>query len=118
MHRVHYAGGSVLTGDAIAAALLEYAAALARNASSATVEVPVREENGRRGVAEVLIGPASQLVSTHEPDLDDDALDDEILDVELVERFSVASRGLDSSAAEPLDEDQSILPAIDYDVPD
>jgi hypothetical protein len=112
MHRVHYAGGSVLTGDAIAAALLDYASALARRASSATVDIPVREEDGSQGIAQVLIGPASQFVTTHEP-----GPGDEILDDELVERFTAATRTLDSSAARPLDDGQSTVPPVDYDVP-
>ncbi|WP_426515537.1 hypothetical protein ACPPVQ_13095 [Diaminobutyricibacter sp. McL0618] len=112
MHRVQYAGGSVLTGDVIAAALLEYAAALARNSSSATVEIPVRETDGERGIAQVLIGPASQLVSTHAP-----GIGDEIEDDELVRRFTLATRRLAPAAASPLADDQSTVPQEDFDLP-
>ncbi|NEN05078.1 hypothetical protein G3T36_04255 [Diaminobutyricibacter tongyongensis] len=112
MHRVQYAGGSVLTGDAIATALLEYAAALARNATSATVEIPVREADGERGIAQVLIGPASQLVSTHEPDIPDD-----IVDAELVERFAVATRQLAPATGSALTESESVVPVDDFDTP-
>lgn len=113
MHRVQYAGGSVLTGDAIASALLEYAAALARQSTSATVEIPVREADGALGVAQVLIGPASQLVSTHEPgSTDGDA--DEIVDDELVERFTHAIRVLGPAVGYPLD---ATAPGDDYDLP-
>lgn len=112
MHQVHYAGGSVLTGDVIAAALLEYAAALARNSTSVTVEIPVRETDGARGFAQVLIGPASQLVSTHAP-----GAGDEIEDDELVEQFIAATRRLAPVAAVPLDDDQSTVPRDDFDLP-
>ena len=40
MHRIHYAGTSILTGSAIAIALVDYAQALAEVGSSATVDVP------------------------------------------------------------------------------
>jgi hypothetical protein len=112
MHRVQYAGGSVLTGDAIANALLEYAAALARNATSATVEIPVREADGKRGVAQVLIGPASQLVSTHEPGTTDDIEDDE-----LVESFALATRRLAPANGSPIVEGQSSMPRDEFDLP-
>ena len=112
MHRVQYAGGSVLTGDAIATALLEYASALARNATSATVEIPVREADGERGIAQVLIGPASQLVSTHEP-----GVLDEIEDDELVERFATATRALAPAAGSALIEGESLMPGDDFDTP-
>ena len=42
MDRIHCAGNSILTGSAIAAALLEYAEALAKVGTSATVEIPTR----------------------------------------------------------------------------
>lgn len=112
MHRVHYAGGTLLTGDAIASALLEYAAALARKATSATVEIPVREADDGLGVAQVLIGPASQLVSTPEPGYGDEIIDDEV-----VERFALATRQLEPSLALPLDDGLSTMPAVDYDNP-
>lgn len=112
MHRVHYAGGSVLTGDAIAGALLEYAAALARKSSSATVEIPVREPDGNRGIAQVLIGPASQLVSTHEQ-----SETNEIEDDELVKRFELATRRLATPVGAALPEGQAPLPSTEFDLP-
>ena len=78
MHRIHYAGDSILTGSAIARGVLDYAQALAQVGASATVDVPTRESDGSRGHVEMLIGPASQL-SAHEEDevageeLEDDA---------------------------------------------
>jgi hypothetical protein len=113
MHRVQYAGGSVLTGDDIATALLEYAAALARNASSATVEIPVREADGERGVAQVLIGPASQFVSTHEP-----GNAAEIEDAALVESFSLATRRLAPASGSPLVDGESPMPSEEFDLPE
>lgn len=54
-----YAGGTFVTSDRIADALLEYAAALANAARASTVDVPVVGEARVR----MLIGPASQLMS-------------------------------------------------------
>ena len=63
MDHIHYAGDTLLTGSEIAAALLEYAQALAGAGSSDTVEIPVRTSDGLEQRATFVIGPASQLVS-------------------------------------------------------
>ncbi|MCS5718725.1 hypothetical protein N1027_11335 [Herbiconiux sp. CPCC 205763] len=80
MDRIHYAGDSLLTGTEIARALLEYAKALAKTEQSATVDIPVRHDDGTVGRANFLVGPASQLVSESEAspfgELDDPALVD------------------------------------------
>jgi hypothetical protein len=82
MDRIHYAGDSILTGTAIAAALLEYAAALARADASETVRIPTREEDGSEGRSTLLIGPASQLTADSE-----ESEFDELVDEQLVARF-------------------------------
>lgn len=64
MDRINYAGDSLLTGSAIAHALLDYAQALSQAGASATVVVPVIDDRGERTRAEVLVGPASQLLAT------------------------------------------------------
>ena len=67
MDRIHYAGDSILTGSEIARALLDYAQALAVAGTSATVDIPVVDEgDGSIGRSELLIGPASQLISDTE----------------------------------------------------
>ena len=64
MERIYYAGDRFLTGTDIARALVAYAAALAQQGSAGAIEIPVRhEENGRPGVVNFLVGPASQLVT-------------------------------------------------------
>jgi len=82
MRKVIYAGTSFYTGDRLAEALLEYANLLAHRNMSETVYVPARTPEGVRGEIEVLIGPASQLVS--EPT---DGQFEEIEDEAVVERF-------------------------------
>ena len=83
MHKIHYAGDSIVTGSEIARALLDYAQALSQVSASATVEVPTLEEDGERGRVELLIGPASQL-SAHEVRTDGE----DIVDDHLVERMT------------------------------
>jgi hypothetical protein len=65
MELIHYADGSVLTGTAIARALIDYAQVLAANATAATVDIPTREPDGSIGRAQFLLGPASQIVSVN-----------------------------------------------------
>jgi hypothetical protein len=75
MDRIHYAGNSILTGTTIAHALLDYAQALAQVGASATVDIPTLNDDGTLGRSEVLIGPASQLISTAEESRFDDVTD-------------------------------------------
>ncbi|WP_431220857.1 hypothetical protein [Leifsonia xyli] len=63
MRRIVYAGTAFYTGDALAEALLEYARALARHDIADTVFVPGRTMQGDLDRIELLIGPASQIVS-------------------------------------------------------
>jgi hypothetical protein len=78
MRRVYYSSGSMLTGDTIAHAVLEYAEALAKDGRADIVEIPVVLPTGNQGTATLLIGPSSQLASvSEESDLrepDDDSL--------------------------------------------
>lgn len=67
MERVAYAGEQFLTGSAISHALISYAQALAAVGEAGAVTIPIVGDNGDPGSAEVLVGPASQLVATHVP---------------------------------------------------
>jgi hypothetical protein len=62
MKRVYYSGGSVLTGDRTADAVVRYAGALATRAASDTIDIPISLTDGSVGRAQLLIGPASQFV--------------------------------------------------------
>ena len=79
MERVHYAGSSILTGSAIAHALLDYAQALAEVGTSATTQIPTLNDDGTPGMSEVLIGPASQLIADTEESPYDEVVDDELV---------------------------------------
>ncbi|WP_353816377.1 hypothetical protein [Agromyces sp. SYSU T00266] len=95
MDRIHYAGGELLTGSAIADAIVDYAAALASRRSAASVDIPIRADDGSTARAHMLIGPASQLLTEPvETDLE------ELVDEELVSRLRAATTAL--SAIRPM----------------
>ncbi|QEW00752.1 hypothetical protein F6J84_12005 [Microbacterium caowuchunii] len=91
MDRIHYAGDAILTGTEIARALLDYAQALAQAGTSATVDIPTVNADGSPGRSEVLVGPASQLISDSEESPHPDPVDED-----LVARLGAESRRLRS----------------------
>jgi hypothetical protein len=78
MKSIHYAGDVLMTGDALADAVVKYAESLAQNNTSAAIDVPVVTEQGVATSASFLLGPASQLVAvpvvSEFPDPEDDTL--------------------------------------------
>jgi len=80
MRRVYYSSGSMLTGDAIAHAVLEYAEALAKDGRADIVEIPVVLASGSTGTATLLIGPSSQLASVTEESQSNTPLDESLVD--------------------------------------
>ena len=66
MKRIHYASGSLLTGDKIADVLVGYAAALATNEAAAEVRAPALSADGTVGPVLLLLGPASQIMAEDE----------------------------------------------------
>ena len=103
MERIHYATGSILTGTEIARALIDYAEALAKVGSSASVDIPTRHADGTEGRANFLVGPASQLVSETE-----DSELPELTEPEVVEELRRATLRL--ADAHPQTSDSDILP--------
>lgn len=92
MRRIVYAGETLLTSDEVAAAVLSYAASLARAGAAETVVVPGVDEQGRPTEVELLVGPASQMAS--EPvDVDFEVSAAEFLD-DLSQRTSSRARPL------------------------
>ena len=82
MKRILYSGGSVVTGDRVADAVLEYASELARQESSDTLQIPSVSDAGTAGHTQLLLGPASQfIVEEVETSVDDPT------DADLVERI-------------------------------
>jgi hypothetical protein len=74
MRRIVYAGGTFITDDAAAAAVCDFAAALANVGRAAALEVPIIDEHGDRSEVEIVVGPASQVLS-EKVDGDDGRLD-------------------------------------------
>jgi hypothetical protein len=98
MERIYYASGVVQTGSSISRALLSYAELLSRHKASATVDIPVRRPDGSEGRANLLIGPASQLLS--------ESYDEqpELTDEKLVAEIEAKTRRLMGGPAGPLDD--------------
>lgn len=107
MDLIRYAGESVLTGSAIAAALLEYAEVLAKANTSTTVDIPIRNEDGTIGRSKFLIGPASQLVSTAQ-----ESEFEELIDDDLVAYFEAETAALRQGRAVAVEREDHVLPPI------
>ncbi|MCP2032178.1 hypothetical protein L1277_002277 [Okibacterium sp. HSC-33S16] len=79
MKRIHYAGTSFVTGDAIARALIDLARALTEKNHSDVVEVPIARNDGSPGRVEILITPGG-MVFESEPTLVRDIVDEALID--------------------------------------
>ena len=82
MKRIHYTDEYMVTGDTIAAAVVEYARALAMKNKSDMVDLPGRDRAGLHQRFQILLGPASQMLvseeQTDEDEIDDPGLVDDI----------------------------------------
>lgn len=103
MRRIHYAGGSLVTGDAIADVVLRFAEALAKQSAAEEIRVPSLSPSGAREEALLLVGPASQLLATKEEGAED------LTDDEFVQRYEAAIRALRPRAALPLGPDSGLM---------
>jgi len=99
MDRLHYAGHSVITGTAIAEALLDYAQALAQATGSATVQIPTVNDDGTPGRSEILVGPSSQLISDAEPSEHDEVIDENLVAYLRAEAVSLRTHGVPAGGA-------------------
>jgi hypothetical protein len=61
MKQVHYDGHTLVTGSAVADALVSYAANVARMTTSTVVEIPVLEEDGEVGSHTLLLNTGTAL---------------------------------------------------------
>lgn len=68
MKYIHYDSSMILTGDAIADAVLDYAAILGANSRTDTVAIPAVADDGSVTRTSVLLGPASELTVSAAPD--------------------------------------------------
>jgi hypothetical protein len=99
METIYYANDTLRTGTDISRAVLAYAGALARRNSSATIDIPVRRDDGTVGRANLLLGPASQLVAEAYTDGAD-----EIIDEDLVADLHTHIKKLSIGTGRPLEE--------------
>lgn len=77
---LHYTGGSVLMADDVCDALIRYARVLAAAQSSDVLVVPVVDAAGVLVTAELLIGPASQLLAVPVPGTEETGRDQTVID--------------------------------------
>ena len=68
MKRIFHPGGSIVTGSALADAVMLYAEALSNRRETDVVDIPVISDDGSPGRAQFLIGASSQLVSVTSAD--------------------------------------------------
>lgn len=63
MRKIYYSGGSVVVSDQVCKAILRYSRALARAGTADIVVFPAFTIEHPRGIAHILVGPSSQLLS-------------------------------------------------------
>lgn len=61
MKSINFAGGALVTGDAVAASLLDYMSQLSPTSNSVTVDIPVLEKNGTISTHTIVLSAAVQL---------------------------------------------------------
>ena len=93
MKRISYAEDHLVTGDDIADAVMAYAQALAMKGRSDSIDVPAVDRNGAPRVFSILVGPASQMLTSDSLSVDE-ARGDEILDERLVAELASRTAAL------------------------
>lgn len=81
MRKLYYAGGSIIISDQVCKSILRYGRALARSGSSDLVVLPAFTENFGKGVAHILLGPASQMLSVPTAEFDIDLADAHMVEI-------------------------------------
>ncbi len=81
MRKLYYAGGSIIISDQVCKAVLRYSRALAKSESSDLIILPAFTEAFGKGVAHILIGPASQMMSVPTADFDVDLADARMVEI-------------------------------------
>lgn len=111
MKLIVYAGSRLVTGSEIAAAVLDYCAALADADTAETVDIPVLTAEGVRSNATLLVGPSSQIVAE-----DVETAFDELEDVETVRLLQAKTRvhRPTASSSSPHEEDRNGSWTHDY----
>jgi len=90
MRKLFYAGGYVITSDQVCKAILRYARALAKANAADLVVFPVFTADNHSGMAHIVIGPSSQILSVPTEDIDID-----LEDARMVEIIESRTKNLD-----------------------
>ncbi|MFP3467034.1 hypothetical protein [Leifsonia sp. SIMBA_070] len=111
MKRIHYANGSLLTGDDIADVLVRFAAALAHRQDAAEVHAPAIVDDGHAGEVLLLLGPASQMLAE-----DEEFAGAELHDEPFVAEFESRIAALGPQRAAYVEHGTDDMPDLDYDL--
>jgi hypothetical protein len=95
MRKLYYSGGSIIVSDQVAKAILRYARALAKADEADLVALPAFTDDNRQGIAHVLIGPSSQIMTVPAEDIDID-----LADARMVEILESRTKNLDPNRPE------------------
>jgi hypothetical protein len=60
MKSITFASGTIVTGSAVAKALVDYVASLSGSVTSSSIEIPVQEANGTIAMHTIVLGSAVQ----------------------------------------------------------
>jgi hypothetical protein len=95
MRRIYYASGSITVSDQMCKAVLRYARALAHGKSADLIAIPALNAENRMGIAHLLIGPSSQLLTVAVEDLSI-----ELEDARVVEILEARTKNMDPDRPE------------------
>ena len=101
MKRISYAEDHLVTGDDIADAVMAYAQALAMTGRSDSIAVPAVDAGGTARLFTVLVGPASQMLTSDALTVDE-ARGEEIRDERLVADLAARTQALAGPSPVPV----------------
>jgi hypothetical protein len=103
MKRIFYAGGSVVTGDEIADAVVRLTCALARHGQVEVADIPIVDATGETGRAQLVLGRGSQVMCVSS------ASYAELVDESAVAALIHQAGGGSQVSGAPLDESEQLI---------
>lgn len=110
MRKLYYAGGFIIISDQVCKAILRYARALSKAGSADVVILPAFTDENRKGMAHILIGPSSQMLSVPAEEMEVD-----LGDARMVELLESRTRNLDPNRPEWSDDIVDVEAFTDFD---
>lgn len=110
MRKLYYAGGSIIISDQVCKSIMRYGRALARSNASDLIVLPAFTENFGKGVAHILLGPSSEILSVPTADFDVD-----LADAHMVEILESRTRELDPNRPEWSEDVADVVDLDGYD---